>query len=671
MTPPLHTEFQKADSLLRLFEEIHNYIYANDGLSPQQTLEEMVKLLFVKIVDETANTRLFHISNSQLHNLALHHQADEFQRHIYELFSRVKQSFSDVFDGDEKIHLSVNALAFTVSKLQNILLTESSSDAKGLALQKFLASRDKEGRGQFFTPEPIVDFCVQMMQPQPSEKIIDPACGSGGFLLSALRYLQHNFPEADTGALVREHLFGLDISKSIARIAKMKLLLEANGQVNIVRANALGNSLDALWSLFHFDNQAKQNFAGFDVVLTNPPFGTGGKITGATMLSQYDLAHKWTKVDDRFYKTPTLLNGQVAEILFIERCLALLREGGRLGVVLPNGHFENSSLGYVRDFIKQKAKVLAVIRLPQEAFIPFGTGVKTSLLFLEKTTTAPTASHQVFFGRVEKLGYQGNKNGTPVFRKDEFGKVMKDQAGAALLDEDFTALAQDYRQFQQHNLHSNEGSFALPCEDLNGRFDYDFYAPENRRLLSELKERNAVRLAEVAEIVKTKSDVFAHPEAMVEYVELSDVNTHAGELINSTTYAAHQLPSRASYELQVGDIITAVAGNSVGTRKHATALVSEEFAGCICTNGFRVLRNFVVNPYYLLYYFRSEFFLRQMLMYRTGAAIPSIADSDFASLLIYLPEPHHVAAIGQRMQKAFTLRREAQSAMDGIELKLN
>ena len=118
---------------------------------------------------------------------------------------------------------------------------------------------------------------------------------------------------------------------------------------------------------------------------------------------------------------------QNAEILFIERCLQLLKEGGRMAIVLPNGNFENPSLDYLRYYIKQKAKVLAIVNLPQETFIPFGTGVKTSLLFLEKDSENEKRQYPIFFGRVTKLGYQGNKNGTPIYQKDKFGQIIKDE----------------------------------------------------------------------------------------------------------------------------------------------------------------------------------------------------------------------------------------------------
>ncbi len=646
----------KEDNLLKKFEEIHDYIYANDGLSPQQTLEEFVKILFIKIFDENKNLNQFTVSTEEWNELNTGKTGHTLTDRISALFEQTKQAYQDIFDTDDRIKISPPALGFTVNKLQNISLLNSSQDAKGLAFQKFLSHHEKDGQGQFFTPEPVIDFCVAMMQPKPNEKIIDPTCGSGGFLLSALKYLQNNYDELDVKESVTQNLFGLDINKSIARIAKMKLLLEANGKTNVFCVNSL-EDLDTLkLSLSQTD--------GFDLVLANPPFGA--KITNISTLSKFDLGHKWSNHNGEYHKTKSVYPNQNAEILFIERCLQLLKEGGRMAIVLPNGNFENPSLEYLRYYIKLKAKILAIVNLPQETFIPFGTGVKTSLLFLEKETPSKIKQYPIFFGRVKKLGYQGNKNGTPLYQKDKYGQVIKDGNGQPISDEDFSIIVDAYKEFQKGIKVEKENYFSLNYDELNGRFDFDFYSPENRKMFSKLNDGKTVRLGDICEIIKVKSRKLKDMNLTVEYVELSDINTHAYEIINSTTYRVHELPSRASYEIQDGDIITAIAGNSVGTRKHATALVSKEDEGSVCTNGFRVLRNFKIDSYFLLYFLKSDIFLKQMFMYRTGAAIPNVSDIDLANTLINLPNDKTIIEISNKMRRAFELRQESKKQIESI-----
>ena len=539
-------ELKQEQNLLKRFEEIHNFIYANDGLSPQQTLNEFLKLLFVKIYDENNKQHEFQISTEEYHylNTTKDNKLSVIDR-INSLFDKTKKEYPDMFEADEHIKLSHLSLGFVLNKLQNISLTDSSNDAKGLAFQKFITHTEKDGKGQFFTPEPVVNFCVNMINPQVGETIIDPCCGSGGFIFSAYLYILKNNKDAFKHNIIKNQLFGIDINKDIAKIARMKLLLEANIKSNIFCHNSL-DDIDTLKLLLsehtHINNE------GFDILLTNPPFGTSGKISDNRFLSKFDLGYKWLKSDNIFFRSRTLCNGQPAEILFIERCLQLLREGGRMAIVLPNGHFENPSLEYLRFYIKQKAKIIGIVNLPHETFIPFGTGVKTSLLFLEKETLNTQKQYPLFFGKVKKLGYQGNKNGTPLYKKDKDGNVIK-KNGIGIIDEDFSTVISDYRTFcLKHEIESSN-SFSIDYNELNGRFDYDFYSPENRDTLKKLSN-NSVRLGDVVEIVKSKSLKLKNKNAIVEYVELSDVNTHSFEIINSTQYTVHELPSRASYELK-------------------------------------------------------------------------------------------------------------------------
>lgn len=337
-----------------------------------------------------------------------------------------------------------------------------------------------------------------------------------------------------------------------------------------------------------------------------------------------------------------------------------------MAIVLPNGHFENPSLEYLRFYIKKHAKILAVVNLPQETFIPYGTGVKTSLLFLEKNTQNVCNEYPVFFSRITKLGYQGNKNATPVYKKDAHGNILA-EFGRMILDEDFSTVVEEYRQYQTTGKVSGENSFVINSNELNGRFDYDFYSPASQSVLCKI-ESSSIRLGDIVEIVKARSSKLKNREALVEYIELSDINTHSFEIINSTTYTVYELPSRATYEIKEGDIITGIAGNSVGTRKHATALVSSDYSGAICTNGMRILRNAKINPYYLLFYLHSDLFLKQMMRYRTGAAIPNVSDADLANTLVYMPDKNIIESIGARVKRSFELRRESNKLLESIEI---
>lgn len=637
----------KENNLLRIFEEIHDYIYSHDGLSPQETLEEFVKILFIKLFDESNKLHKFQLYNDSYDVIDL--------TSIFELFELTKNKFNTLFDAKDKINLSILSIRFIVKKLQNISLGNSSYDVKGLAFQKFLSSHEKSGRGQFFTPEPVINFCIQIIAPQKHEKILDPACGTGGFLVSALKYLIKDNSDLDAEFIIQQNLFGIEINKSIARIAKMKLLLEQNTNNNIFSANSL-EVINLIQNLFHSVDK-------FDIILTNPPFGA--KMHQENILSDYQLGYKWHKTQNGFVKNNTVLNSQSVEILFIERCIDLLKTGGRMAVVLPNGNFENSSLEYIRYFIMKKTRILAVVNLPQETFIPYGTGVKTSLLFLEKKDEHNTDDYRIFFGKITKLGYHGNKNGTPIYKKNKYGKIMLDVTGTQIIDEDISNIIQSYQNYISNKEFAGDNVFAINSNEIKSRFDFDYYSPETKNLFVNTNN-NTVKLSDICKILKTKSPKLKTDTGLIDYIELSDINTYSFEIVNTTVYNIHNLPSRASYELKEGDIITAVAGNSVGTQKHASALVSKKHAGCICTNGFRVLRNLTINPYYLLYYMKTEKFLKQMFAFRTGAAIPSVSDTDMNSIIIEIPQNEIMQNIIDKMQHIFLLRNKAQEEFENI-----
>jgi type I restriction enzyme M protein len=283
---------EKSDHLLKIFEAIHNYIYANDGLSTQQTLEEFVKILFIKIFDEKSDNQQFFITVEEWDNLQEGKDNLSFLGRINQLFISSKQEYLDIFEATDRINLSSITLAFTVKKLQDISLSNSSDDSQGLAFQKIISHQEKDGGGQFFTPHPVIDLCVEILQPQPEETIMDPACGSGGFLSSALKYLTEKFTDINPSEIIGKHLFGLDINKSIARIAKMQLMLEYNTKPNIYCANALENLADLKSHNFLPDC--------FDIIFANPPFGATGKITNTEILSQYNLGYKWANLGDKF-----------------------------------------------------------------------------------------------------------------------------------------------------------------------------------------------------------------------------------------------------------------------------------------------------------------------------------------------------------------------------------
>lgn len=665
-------ELEKSDRLLRTFEEIHNHIYANDGLSSQQVFEEMIKILFIKVFDEREKTKAFYITKDELDSSIEGKKVIEFEKRIKDLFDKSAAYFNDVFEDKDKINIKGSSLAFVVGKLQSLNLSDSSRDIKGLAFQKFIYSKQRSDRGQFFTPEQIIDLCVKILKPTKDDKILDPACGSAGFISQAMNFVFGNSlakaSEGERKKFAKHNVYGIEINKTAAKTAKMRMLLDGDGYSNI-------SVLDSLSDWDKINSELGKESAGFssfeeyfDIILTNPPFGSQGKVTDKSALRRFNLAHKWARIGDKFIKSDQIQDGQVPDILFIERCLDFLKDGGRLAIVLPNGDLENSSLQYLRQYIVDRAEILAVIKLPSDTFIPFGTGVKASVLFLRKCKNIKRLNEDILLANVNKIGYQGNKNGTVVYKKDQYGNlILKD--GNPVIDEDISDIIFSYTARSSNDLKGN--CFLISPTQLGSRFDVDFYDPQIMRLEKKLLDSNAKRLGEIAEISKIKSPKLKNKDTLVEYVELSDLSSEYSEIVNSTQMPVYNLPSRAQFELHEGDIITAVAGNSIGTRKHVSAMVSPEHEGAICTNGFRVLRpKKGIDPYFLLYFFRTDIFLDQVMKYRTGAAIPAVSDDDFKNILVPMPGEKQLNLIASQVKQSIKLREESKKELEKINLSL-
>jgi type I restriction enzyme M protein len=677
-TLPLFTLYdepslKKNDGLLRVFEDIHNHIYANDGLSPEQALEETIKVLFLKIFDEKNKALEFKISSAEYDQIKDGEVSKEFLNRFQDLQKNTFKFFLNLFEKDEKIKLKNSTLGFVVNKLQGIDLLNSSNDVKGLAFQKFIHSSQRVGRGQFFTPEQVIKLCVEIIQPKASETVLDPACGSGGFLSSALQYVSINEPKKSK-TFAQKNVYGIEINQSAAKIAKMRMILDGDGFSNIIQNDSLSDwsNLDlAINKENGQDNKSYRNF--FDVILTNPPFGTQGKISDKSALRNFDLGYKWNQSESGYLRSDVLLNGQVPEILFIERCLQFLKPGGKMAIVLPDGDFENSSLSYLRHYIQEMADVLAVIKLPQETFIPSGTGVKTSILFLRKKNGEEKLK-KVFFAQVTKLGYSGNKNGSLIYKKDSSGNIQKTASGDPKIDEDISDVISAYLNYDNSgNLKEQEDIFTVDKDKIDySRLDFEFYRPSYRKTEKLLLESGAKRLGDLVKIKKSKSNKLKQKDLLVRYVELSDISIQYNEIINATEQLVHELPSRASYELKEGEIITAVAGNSIGTNSHASAYVTDDYSGCICTNGFRVFNvdEKKLNPFYLLYFLKSKYFLNQVYRFRTGAAIPSLLDSDLLNILILVPDMKEQERIGGIIKDGFSERNQYQEKIKKIDIKI-
>lgn len=371
-----------ADNLLFAFRRCHNYIAGNAGMHKDDAFWELLKVIFSKIEDERSGTINFYVTPSELKDKT---KASATKARIQKLFqSRVVAKYPKIFNSDETktIELSADVLAYVVSQLQGYSLLASPVDVKGIAYEEIVGSNLRGDRGEFFTPRNACRMAVEMLDPQADQRVIDPACGTGGFLITAMNHALKvlreqeaslwNDPDNPTSYEIEELyrkraeylstcVYGIDLNPALVRAAKMNMVMNNDGAGGLFRENSLSNP--HTWAP---ESAAAIQMGSFDLVFTNPPFGANIVIDDVNILSQFELAAVWDtdetgKLSIRRDKNgePVLQISQPPEILFIERCVQLLKPGtGKMAMVIPNGILNNPSLEYVRSWLLLNAQLI-------------------------------------------------------------------------------------------------------------------------------------------------------------------------------------------------------------------------------------------------------------------------------------------------------------------------
>lgn len=444
------------DSLVRTFKRCHDYIYGNEG-KKKTAFWELLNMIFCKIYDEKRRylDAERNISYRRKFWVGVKERNTEegekaVAKRIKGLFEELKTDdlFKEVFDGNEQIGLSDRGLAYVASQLSKYSFLDATVDVKGTAYETIVSNTLKQEAGQFFTPRNIIKCMVEMMNPTVNTRVLDPACGSGGFLVMVLDHVRHQiarniYPDASEAILeaksnndivvekVRRYaekmIFGFDFDPDLRKAARMNMVMAGDGHANIFNINSLeypfgslpdvpkvgvaikrsleqnGDKANELDSLFSNDNA----FGKFDMIFTNPPFGSKVAVAQA-------IAEKYS-----------IGGGATApEILFIEQCYNFLKPGGKMAIVLPDGILGNPNTEPVREWILEKFKLLASVDLPVETFLP-QVGVQASLLFLQKKTkiemlrSVKDEDYQVFMAIAEAVGK--DRRGIPVYERDEDG----------------------------------------------------------------------------------------------------------------------------------------------------------------------------------------------------------------------------------------------------------
>ena len=383
------------EELIKTLKKCHDTIWQGGKLNPTTAFDEVAKLLFCKIKDEKDWTMLGEHYDFQI---GTHETADEVYNRIDSIYQAAKKEDAEVFKQD--INLPSKIVYKVVEHLQSLAINKIDLDTKGIAFEHFMQDLFKGKMGQYFTPRNIVQFCVKMFDSDicnlsENPLILDPACGSGGFLLNALdsvrNFVENNYNSSESSdywhKFAMNNLYGIEINDQIARISKMNMIIHDDGHTNVINTDALSREKEITKIHDEFTDE------NFDLILTNPPFGAKVDNAEKDYLHDYDLGEGKKR--------------QKTEVIFIERCFDFLKPGnGKMGIVLPEGILTNTSLQYVRDYILNHFKILAVVSLPEHTFSHYGTGVKSSLLFLRKKGKGEVLQdYELFMAEPEHIGY--------------------------------------------------------------------------------------------------------------------------------------------------------------------------------------------------------------------------------------------------------------------------
>lgn len=602
--PPLRKELVVPDDLKTIFRNIRNYLAGmTSGITRDEAFaHEMIKILFCKVFDEKhtkdSDVVQFHTIKTDTEKI--------FVNRISNIFSKIISEYPESFEKKEKINLDANSLHYVISSLQKFCIIGADRDAIGDVFEIFIGPALRGGEGQFFTPKNAVEMMVKFIDPKPGESILDPACGAGGFLTVSLAFVwskldkvakKEKWSDAKLNKEKTESaskFFGIDKDNFQSTVTKAFLSLLGDGSSNVFCDNSLRN-------FFVEKNGISKHIKPeqFDVILTNPPFGSKIQIVGKDILSQYELANDW-KNDKikKWIKTKNLKKKQAPQILFIERCFQLLKPGGRLGILLPETIFGNPSHSYIIEFIKQNAKFLGLVSFPDELFQPH-THSKTCAVFLEKKK--PTKDYNFFMGIAKWCGHdsRGNK-----ISYDDIPKVF----------ERFSKISRKYNK-------TDELGFMKKFSEIkNNILIPKYYNPVIQKDLDKLKkthdivtiqsliDENRITLSTGVEVGKLN-----YGTGTIPFIRTSDFSNWEMKLdpkqgVNQTVYDEF----KNKCNLQENDILMVRDGTYlVGT----TAMVTKHDVGCLFQSHILKIRSVdpeSFSPFLLLAMLNSEIVKKQI-----------------------------------------------------------
>lgn len=572
----------RPSNLKAVFRDIRNHLAGmTTGITRDEALaQEIINLLFCKLLDEQEaagdDTMNFRAGVGESH--------EQVRDRIQSLFERVKQNvFGDVFESTDRIRLDPESLAYVVGELQNYTIVEADRDAIGEAFEVFIGPALRGAEGQFFTPRNVIEMMVKMVDPKPGEKVIDPACGSGGFLITSLAHVwdrlrdearRKNWTERQLAK--REFQFasdcfrGIDKDAFLARVCKAYMALVGDGRGGIFCQNALEPIRDWAASL-----RQEVQPGTFDVVLTNPPFGKKIVVKGEKIVSQFELGCKWkySRTEAAWEQSSVLREQLPPQIPFLERCIQLLKPGGRLGIVLPESIFGNPSHGYVMQWLRARLRIAAVVAMPEPLFKTSGKGGTHTKVCILIGVLGSQDAHPIFMAEAKWCGH--DSRGNPTVRVlpngetellDEVpeiaGRFKRWRGDADSFDPDHRGFLLPPARVANDILIPRYYDPEIDAELARLGNDYEFVA------LGELTEREALSFATGVEVGK-----MAYGTGGIPFIRTSDISNWEikADFKHGVSEEIYD-QARSKIDVRAGDILMVKDGTYlIG----ATAIVTE------------------------------------------------------------------------------------------------
>lgn len=550
-----------AKNLAETFRRLYYRLYSNSTTSRGERLfENLATLLLLKFSLDKFDAQQA-LKDFLMGKVTASELLEKYL--VKQLPSQTASSFS--------FSLSDNSVREALSELGHVDLSIAPAHILGEAFQALIGPRLRGDKGQFFTPKSLVKAMVRIVAPQPHECVWDPACGTGGFLGET-----HVFQLDVAGTLdrVTGRLIGTEKDSDLARLATALLHIGTSGRAELLNANSLDPKETAAAGLApHFR---------FDVVLTNPPFGSRIPIQDKTILRNFDLAHSWIcHGEGKWSMAPVLLKAQDPQILFIELCVKALRPGGRMGIVLPEGVFGNRHEGYVWCWLRQQGRVTGLLDCPRTTFQP-STDTKTNVLFFERkpesTTSQKAAATKVSIGVALRCGHDRRgrthlPDGTP--HEDDFERLANAFGSAGARNGLWKKVALPDATYLVPRYYVRDHAFSDAEQEI--------IKGAELATIGELVDRGVLTVRKGNEVGS-----HAYGSGDIPFVRTSDVNnmeisTDPTNAVSDEVYEEF----RAQQSLRAGDILMVVDGRyRIGT----TAIVTENNFRCVVQSHFRILR---------------------------------------------------------------------------------